>query len=503
MHDIRFIRDNPDAFDRGLTRRGLAPQAKRLIALDEERRAKILALETAQARRNAASKEIGEAKKNKDEERAKGLLAEVATLKDSIPAMEAAEKTASKALDDALAEIPNLPLDEVPDGKDEKNNVEHHKFGAKRAYAFTPKQHFELGEALGQMDFETAAKLSGARFVVLKNGLARLERALGQFMLDVHTTEHGYTEVSPPLLVLDQTMFGTAQLPKFEEDQYFSASPVGLKQSQDSLAKIAIQEFLNARQVHIEKRALESDKFRRMLQDIVFKRAWSNPPALAAWIDNLTLAQRRSGFIQTQDRRWLIPTAEVPLTNLVRESILDEAQLPLRFTACTPCFRAEAGAAGKDTRGMIRQHQFTKVELVSITTPEQSKDEHERMLACAEEVLRRLDLHYRVMTLCAGDLGFASQKTYDIEVWLPGQNMYREISSCSVCGEFQARRMNARYRTKEGRQLRHVHTLNGSGVAVGRALIAVMETYQQEDGSIAVPDALAPYMGGIKKIEKQ
>jgi seryl-tRNA synthetase len=424
MHDIKWIRENPAAFDRGLARRGLAPQAERVLAIDERRRAVIQKLEGAQARRNAASKEIGQAKAKKDEATAQALMAEVAELKTLVPAMEAEEKEGSKKLDDALAEIPNLPLDEVPDGKDAEDNVQHHHFGAERNYAFSPKQHFELGEALGQMDFETAAKLSGARFVVLKSGLARLERALGQFMLDTHTAQHGYTEVNPPLLVQDDVMFGTAQLPKFADDQF-----------------------------------------------------------------------------RTTTDHWLIPTAEVPLTNLVRESIVEEAELPMRLTALTPCFRAEAGAAGKDTRGMIRQHQFTKVELVSITTPEASKDEHERMLSCAEEVLRRLDLHYRVMTLCAGDMGFASQKTYDIEVWLPGQNMYREISSCSVCGDFQARRMNARYRTKD-RQVRHVHTLNGSGVAVGRALIAVLETYQQQGGSIAVPDVLQSYMGGLKTIER-
>jgi seryl-tRNA synthetase len=460
MHDIRLIRENPEAFDRGLTRRGLAPLSQPLIALDEKRRSAIQAAEAAQARRNVASKEIGEAKKAKDEERAKGLLAEVAALKESIPALEAAEKKATEELNTALAEIPNLPLDEVPDGKDEHDNVEHHRFKATRDYAFTPKQHFELGEALAQMDFESAAKLSGARFVVLKRGLARLERALGQFMLDVHTSEpHNYTEVSPPLLVRDEAMFGTAQLPKFEDDQFWAVG--GL-------------EFLQFEE-----------------QDLVTLSTIENGPVAGAHFVAASWTAKRLG---------LIPTAEVPLTNLVRESIVDEAELPLRFTACTPCFRAEAGAAGKDTRGMIRQHQFTKVELVSVTTPEQSKDEHERMLACAEEILRRLDLHYRVVALCTGDMGFASQKTYDIEVWLPGQNMYREISSCSVCGEFQARRMNARYRTKEGRQVRHVHTLNGSGVAVGRALIAVMETYQQEDGSIAVPDALLSYMGGMKTI---
>jgi seryl-tRNA synthetase len=424
MHDIRWIRDNPDAFDAGLARRGLTPESKRVLALDERRRAVIGKVEQAQARRNATAKEIGVAKKNKNEAAAAKLMAEAADLKGAIPAMEADEKDATAELEKALAEIPNLPLAEVPDGADEHGNVEHHRFGAKRDYAFAPKQHFELGEALGFMDFETAAKLSGARFVVLKKGLARLERALGQFMLDLHTGEHGYTEVNPPLLVLDQVMFGTAQLPKFAEDQF-----------------------------------------------------------------------------RTTTDHWLIPTAEVSLTNLVREEIVDEAALPMRLTACTPCFRAEAGAAGKDTRGMIRQHQFTKVELVSVTTPEQSRDEHERMLACAEEVLRRLDLHYRVVTLCTGDMGFASQKTYDIEVWLPGQSMFREISSCSVCGEFQARRMNARFRGKD-RSVRHVHTLNGSGVAVGRALIAVMETYQQENGAIAVPEVLAPYMGGIKTIER-
>jgi seryl-tRNA synthetase len=425
MHDIRWIREHPEEFDRALKRRGLPPPARELVALDEARRAAIQRLEAAQARRNAASKEIGEAKKTKDEARAQALLAEVGELKNTIPALEGEAKDASRKLDDALAEIPNLPLKEVPDGKDSEDNVEHHRFGAVRNYSFTPQQHFDLGEALEQMDFATAAKLSGARFVVLKSGLARLERALGQFMLDVHTREHGYTEVAPPILVREHAPYGTGNLPKAAEDMFCT----------------------------------------------------------------------REGF-------WLIPTAEVPLTNLVREQILDEDALPLRFTALTPCFRAEAGAAGKDTRGMLRQHQFDKVELVSITTPEKSLDEHERMLSSAEEVLRRLDLHYRVVTLCTGDMGFASQKTYDIEVWLPGQGAYREISSCSVCGEFQARRMDARYRAKADRTVRHVHTLNGSGVAVGRALIAVMETYQDQGGGIAVPDVLQPYMGGVKRIER-
>jgi seryl-tRNA synthetase len=424
MYDIKWIRENPDGFDRGLKRRGLQPLSQKLVAVDEKRRAAITKFEQAQARRNAASKEIGDAKKVKDEARASKLMAEVAELKTALPELEEKQRTLASELENELAQIPNMPLDDVPDGSDASGNVEHHVFGKKPDPAFKPKQHFELGEALGQMDFELAAKLSGARFVVLQKGLARLERALGQFMLDLHTRrEHGYTEVNPPILVRDEVMFGTAQLPKFADDQF-----------------------------------------------------------------------------RTTNDFWLIPTAEVPLTNLVRESIVEEAQLPMRLTACTPCFRAEAGAAGKDTRGMIRQHQFTKVELVSITTPEKSKEEHERMLACAEEVLKRLELHYRVVTLCTGDMGFAAQKTYDIEVWLPGQNAYREISSCSNCGEFQARRMNARYRSKDG--VRHVHTLNGSGVAVGRALIAVMETYQQENGSIAVPSALAPYMAGLTKIEK-
>jgi seryl-tRNA synthetase len=464
MHDIRWIRDNPEAFDRGLARRGLVPEAAHLIGLDERRRVAIAKLEQVQARRNAASKEIGEAKKAKDEARARALMAEVADLKEAMPAMDAEEKQASAELDEALARIPNLPADDVPDGVDEHGNVEHHKFGAKRDYAFAPKQHFELGEALGQMDFETAAKLSGSRFVVLKGGLARLERAIGQFMLDLHTTEHGYTEVAPPLLVQDEVMFGTTQLPKFGYDQFMTARN--------------LVQYLDAIDEDVEQLTLA--------------------PRSGA---DLAKASEDTAAVKQLDRRlWLIPTAEVPLTNLVREQILEVAALPLRFTACTPCFRAEAGAAGKDTRGMIRQHQFTKVELVSITTPEESRAEHERMLACAEEVLRRLDLHYRVVTLCAGDMGFAAEKTYDIEVWLPGQNMYREISSCSVCGDFQARRMAARYKTKGGRENRLVHTLNGSGVAVGRALIAVMETYQQADGSIAVPDALQSYMGGIKSI---
>ncbi len=442
MHDIKSIRDNPQAFDAALARRGLKPLSASLLSIDEKRRAAILASEQAQARRNAASKEIGDAKKAKDEARAARLMAEVTELKTTMPQLEATAKAADEELAKELSAIPNLPLDEVPDGVDEHGNVQRHVFGNKRDYTFAPKLHDDLGSALGYMDFEAAAKLSGARFVVLKKGLARLERAIGQFMLDLHTTEHGYTEINPPLLVRNEVMFGTGQLPKFEDDQF-----------------------------------------------------WAIKGELLAAPDQRLRTERLG----------LIPTAEVSLTNLARESILDEKQLPMRLTALTPCFRAEAGAAGRDTRGMIRQHQFTKVELVSITAPETSKDELERMLACAEEVLRRLDLHYRVMTLCAGDMGFSAQKTYDIEVWMPGQGeggAYREISSCSVCGDFQARRMDARSRGPDGKP-RFVHTLNGSGTAVGRALIAVMETYQQADGSIAVPDVLQPYMGGLKAITRE
>ena len=433
MYDIKWIRENAVAFDTGLKRRGLAPLSASLLALDDTRRAAIAKAQASQERRNALSKEIGKAMGAKDVALAEQLKAEVAALKELQPQLEAQEKAAKAALDEQLTAIPNTPKDEVPDGADEHGNVVKSVHGEAPEKAggrlfgqnFALKEHFELGEALGQMDFETAAKLSGSRFVVLERQIARLSRAIGQFMLDTHTEEHGYTEVMPPLMVRDDAMFGTAQLPKFREDQF------------------------------------------------------------------------RAG-----DDHWLIPTAEVPLTNLVRESILSEEELPRRYTALTPCFRAEAGSAGRDTRGMLRQHQFEKVELVSITTPETSAEEHERMLACAEAVLKKLDLHYRVMTLCTGDMGFASQKTYDIEVWLPGQKTYREISSCSVCGDFQARRMDARYRPKEGGAPRFVHTLNGSGTAVGRALIAVMENYQNADGSITVPDALVPYMRGVTKIEK-
>lgn len=425
MYDIKWIRENAELFDNGRKRRGLEPLSAQLLAFDDARRAAITQLQVAQERRNAASREIGAAMKAGDSTKAEALKAEVAQIKENWPALEEAERYAVAELDAALAAIPNTPLDAVPDGADENDNVEVSRWGEPRKFDFTPKEHFEIGEGLGLMDFETAAKLSGARFVVNKGPLARLERALAQFMLDLHTGAHGYMEVNPPLLVRDDAMFGTAQLPKFREDQFAAG-----------------------------------------------------------------------------DGYWLIPTAEVPLTNLVRESILDEAQLPIRMTAGTYCFRAEAGAAGKDTRGMIRQHQFYKVELVSITTPEQSLEEHERMTGCAERVLQTLGLPYRKVVLCTGDMGFASQKTYDLEVWLPAQGKYREISSCSVCGDFQARRMGARYRPAESKGPRFVHTLNGSGVAVGRAMVAVLENYQEADGSVTIPQALRPYMGGMERIAR-
>lgn len=425
MHDIRHIAEHPAAFDAALARRGLAPLSAKLIALDESRRAAVLRLQQGQERRNAASKEIGQAIARKDAAAADALKAEVARIKQDFPQWEAAEREASATLDAALCEIPNLPLADVPEGVDEHGNVEVFRHGEIPVFpeGFVPKEHFEIGEALGLMDFEAASKMSGARFVALKGQLARLERALGQFMLDLHTREHGYMEVSPPLLVRYHALHGTAQLPKFAEDLF-----------------------------------------------------------------------------QVSHDLWLIPTAEVSLTNLARESILDEAALPLRYTALTPCFRAEAGSAGRDTRGMIRQHQFSKVELVSIATPETAVEEHERMTQCAQNVLKQLGLPFRTMLLCAGDMGFAAHKTYDIEVWLPGQGRYREISSCSLCGEFQARRMGARYRPAEGKGPRFVHTLNGSGLAVGRTLVAVLENYQEPDGSVRVPDILLPYMGGLARI---
>jgi seryl-tRNA synthetase len=422
MHDLRSIRDNPEAFDAGLKKRGLSPPSGEILALDERRRALQTELQELQSRRNLVSKDIGAAMKAGDKARAEGLKAEIEAAKSRMQSLEAEEATMAESLDGLLMALPNLPAEDVPVGPDESANVEQRRVGTPRRFDFTPKEHDALGGA--GMDFDVAAKLSGARFVVLKGALARLERALAAFMLDLHTGEFGYQEIVPPLLVRDEAMLGTAQLPKFREDQF-----------------------------------------------------------------------------ATTDGFWLIPTAEVSLTNLVRESILSEEELPRRFTAWTPCFRREAGAAGRDTRGMIRQHQFSKVELVSITRPEDGPAEHERMTSCAETVLQRLGLPYRVMLLSSGDMGFSAHKTYDLEVWLPGQGAYREISSCSWCGAFQARRMGARIRMKDGKGTRFAHTLNGSGLAVGRTLIALLENYQEADGSIALPDALKPYMGGLSRIE--
>ncbi|MBI1272723.1 MAG: serine--tRNA ligase [Alphaproteobacteria bacterium] len=420
MFDLKFIRENPAVFDKALKRRGMPPASGDILALDTDRRKLQTELQELQSRRNEISKQVGEAKRKG--EGAEALMAEVTAIKEKASALEEQEKQAGAKLEELCATLPNMPFDDVPDGKDEKDNKEIRRFG-EPPNAKGSKQHYEIGEALKLMDFDTAATLSGSRFTMLKGVLALLERALGNFMLDIHTQEFGYTEISPPLMVRDEIMFGTAQLPKFADDQF-----------------------------------------------------------------------------KTTTGLWLIPTAEVPLTNIAYDKIFDAADMPVRVTARTPCFRAEAGAAGKDTRGMLRQHQFYKVEMVSITTPDQSEEEHERMTECAETILKRLELPFRTMVLCSGDMGFASRKTYDIEVWLPGQDAYREISSCSNCGDFQARRMKARYRAKGEKSTQFLHTLNGSGVAIGRCLIAIMENYQQADGSIEIPKALQPYMNGLQKI---
>jgi seryl-tRNA synthetase len=476
MHDIKLIRDDPSAFDNGLKRRGLPPQSAEVLKRDAELRALLVRLQTAQARRNEASKLIGQAKAKKDEAQASALMAEVAGLKDEIQKGEEEQRRLEAAVNDYLATVPNIPAPEVPEGSDEKANREVRRVGSRPGFDFKPKEHFDLGEKLGQMDFEAAARMSGSRFVVLRKGLARLERASAQFMLDLHTEHFGYAEVSPPLLVRDDAMYGTGQLPKFKDDLFVAKSEVMVGPDEVEITfsdepGIPVVKFTG----HRASELLRGFQHRFFLTD---KRIWP----------------------LVEVNRWLVPTAEVSLTNLVREQILDEDTLPFRFTAYTPCFRAEAGAAGKDTRGMIRMHQFSKVELVSITTPEQSAEEHERMTSCAEEVLKRLNLHYRTMLLCTGDMGFGAKKTYDIEVWLPGQDAFREISSCSNCGDFQARRMNARYRPAGEKSTRFVHTLNGSGLAVGRTLVAILENYQQADGSIAVPDALKPYMGGLDRL---
>ncbi len=496
MFDIKWIRDNAAAFDAGLKRRGLAPVSAKLIAVDEARRTHITKLQEAQARRNAASKEIGKAKAAKDEAAASKLMAEVAELKEVIQQGEAEERQLDAKLREELSVIPNLPLDDVPLGKDAADNTEVRKVGSPPKFAFKAKQHFEIGEALGLMDFATAAKISGARFVVLKGALARLERALAAFMLDLHTGPAkdglgGYIENNVPLLVKDHAAYGTGNLPKFAEDLF--ATKVR-NESLASFERFQIEYLLQVLRSELASQGKSNANF----DEAFIARMRDVVPNLSRQLAEEGYAQ----FVLGESPLYLIPTAEVSLTNFVREETLDEAKLPMRLTAWTPCFRSEAGAAGKDTRGMIRQHQFTKVELVSITTPEESLAEHERMTSCAEEVLKRLGLPFRTILLCTGDMGFASSKTYDIEVWLPGEDTYREISSCSVCGDFQARRMNARYRPKGSKELRYVHTLNGSGLAVGRTLIAVLENYQEADGSVLIPEALVPYMGGLKKIEK-
>ncbi len=468
MHDLKDIRDHPEAFDTGLARRGLAPQSGEILALDAEARATTVRLNDLQSKRNAVSKAIGAAKAKKDEAEAQRLMAEVEALKAEIPDLEAKQTGRLKEINDLLATLPNSPAADVPDGASEADNREIRKWGEPRAIAGA-REHFEIGEALGEMDFETAAAMSGKRFVLLKGQLARLERALANFMVDLHTAEFGYVECAPPLMVRDEAVFGVGQLPKFKDDLFIAADLQKRRELLEAGLAGADQKY----------EAAERGANR----------------VLRAVNETLEAAQTREQF-------WLISTAEVSLTNIVREKILDENDLPLRFTAWTPCFRSEAGAAGKDTRGMIRMHQFSKVELVSITTPGKSEDEHERMTQCAEEVLKRLELPFRTTLLCTGDMGFSAKKTYDIEVWLPGQNRYREISSCSNCGDFQARRMKARYRPKEEKGTRFVHTLNGSGLAVGRTLAAVLENYQQADGSVAVPPALLPYMGGVERIEK-
>jgi seryl-tRNA synthetase len=421
MHDLKTIRDNPEAFDVALSRRGLAASSSEILGLDEARRAAQTRMQEMQARRNTVSKEVGQRKAKG--ENADDLIAEVQSLKDALARAEQEEKEIADRLDALLAGLPNTPMDDVPDGAGEEDNVEIRRVGDARGFAFEAKEHFDIGEGLGMMDFETAATMSGARFVLLKGKLARLERALANFMLDTQTEKNGYTETIPPFLVRDNAMYGTGQLPKFAEDLF-----------------------------------------------------------------------------HTDDGFWLIPTSEVPLTNTAAETIWNEADLPMRLTAWTPCFRSEAGAAGKDTRGMIRQHQFSKVEMVSIVHPDKSEAELERMTGCAEGILKALDLPFRTVVLCTGDMGFGARKTYDIEVWLPGQGRYREISSCSNCWDFQARRMKARFRPNGEKGTRFVHTLNGSGLAVGRTLIAVLENYQNEDGSVTVPDVLRPYMGGLAVI---
>jgi seryl-tRNA synthetase len=479
MHDIRLIRENPEAFDAGLARRGLPAQAAALIALDEERRAVTTQVQVAQSRRNEASKLIGAAMAKGDKEGAEALKAEVAALKDAMPALEARADELAGQLKAALEIIPNLPGADVPDGAGEEENVEVGRWGTPREFTFTPREHADIAPALG-MDFETGARLSGARFTFLRGGMARLHRALGQFMLDVQTGEHGYAECNPPVLVKDEAMYGTDKLPKFAEDSF---------ETSKNLTKQKIIEYFFP----------DFQKLQTWYQDLEFKSAHAGVRA------EVETRDRKNAILQKLDEEnqplWLIPTSEVSLTASVMGELLDEAALPVRLTALTLCFRSEAGAAGRDTRGFIRQHQFEKCELVSIVRPEDSEAEHQRMTRAAETILERLALPYRKLLLCTGDMGFGARKTYDLEVWLPGQGAFREISSCSNTGDFQARRMNTRYRVTGEKRTEFVHTLNGSGLAVGRTLVAVIENYQNEDGSVTVPDALMPYMGGVTRLE--
>ena len=467
MHDIRFIRENPAAFDAGLARRGLAPLSADILALDEQSRAIKTQLQIGQARRNEASKLIGQAMAAGDKDKAEALKAEVAALKDGTPALEAQERELGDALTAMLAAIPNLPADDVPEGANEDSNVEISRWGTPPAFDFVPQDHADFGPALG-LDFEGGAKLSGARFTALRGQMARLHRALAQFMLDTQTGVNGYEETNPPLLVKDDALFGTGQLPKFAEDLF----ETDLSLHQDTLL------FWQLGQLDKLKADGKVEQSAGLAHPEVMKLIPAPPT-----------------------RRWLIPTAEVSLTNLVADQIVPMADLPVRLTALTPCFRSEAGSAGRDTRGFIRQHQFEKVELVTICAPDESQAEHERMCAAAEGILQALALPYRKMLLCTGDMGFGARKTWDLEVWLPSQETYREISSVSNCGDFQARRMNARYKPEGEKQTRFLHTLNGSGLAVGRTLVAVLENYQQADGSVIVPEVLVSYMGGVTKLE--
>ncbi len=498
MHDIKALRETPDIYDAGWARRGLEPRTAEILAMDSDLRVARTSRMEAEAARNAASKDIGKAKAEKDEATAAKLMQVVAMARDAIARATLDETNADRALTALLSALPNLPAAEVPDGADETGNVEVRRQGAPPALDFAPKDHVALGEGLGMMDFEAAAAMSGARFVVLKGPLARLERALGQFMLDVQTGEHGYTEVNPPLLVRDHAMYGTGQLPKFHDDQFrvIAGEQDAIKERAARATDIVVRAEIERTLAHIEL-MMQQGYAPQVLRDALKGHA----EGLAGTLQKVAPERAvDTVFRSFTDGHWLIPTAEVSLTNLVREQILEEETLPRRYTALTPCFRAEAGSAGRDTRGMIRQHQFWKTELVSITTPEQSDAELDRMVACAEAILEKLGLPFRTMALCAGDMGFSARRTFDLEVWLPGQGAYREISSCSNCGDFQARRMNTRTRPKGAKDTRFVHTLNGSGLAVGRTLVAVMENYQNADGTIRVPQALGPYMGGMTQI---